>query len=69
VDEATLQLERALDAAVVGSLSEIKIVHGFGTGAVRARTYEVLGADRRVESFRVGVHGEGGAGVIIAMLR
>jgi DNA mismatch repair protein MutS2 len=69
VDEATLQLERALDAAVVGNLSEIKIVHGFGTGAVRARTCEVLGADRRVESFRVGVQGEGGAGVTIAMLR
>ena len=69
VDEAAKQLDRAIDAAVVGNLSEIRIIHGMGTGAVKARSREILLGDSRVESFRPGGHGEGGTGVTIATLR
>jgi DNA mismatch repair protein MutS2 len=68
VDEVELELGRALDAAVMGSLAEVRIIHGKGTGAVRARVQELLGGDRRVKEFRLGVHGEGGAGVTVARL-
>ena len=64
-DEVELELGRALDAAVVGELSELRIIHGKGTGAVRMRVQELLRGDRRVKEFRLGVHGEGGAGVTV----
>ncbi|MSR36934.1 MAG: endonuclease MutS2, partial [Gemmatimonadetes bacterium] len=66
VEEVDLELGRALDAAVVGELAELRIIHGKGTGAVRARVQELLRSDRRVKEFRLGVHGEGGAGVTVA---
>jgi DNA mismatch repair protein MutS2 len=69
VDEVELALGRAIDDAVIGSLPELRIVHGKGTGAVRARVQELLRSDPRVESFRGGVHGEGGGGVTVAVLR
>ena len=65
-DEVELALGRALDAAVVRDVSEICIIHGKGTGAVRARVQELLKADGRVKEFRLGLSGEGGGGVTVA---
>jgi DNA mismatch repair protein MutS2 len=69
VEEVELALGRALDGAVVGHLPQLRIVHGKGTGAVRSRVHELLRQDRRVREFRGGVHGEGGAGVTVAVLQ
>jgi DNA mismatch repair protein MutS2 len=69
VDEVEMALGRALDGAVVAHLPSLRIVHGKGTGAVRARVHELLRRDPRVAEFRGGVHGEGGAGVTVAVLR
>lgn len=66
VDEMQLELERALDAAVLEDLSQLRIIHGRGTGALRQRVTELLEADGRVREFRMGVPSEGGAGVTIA---
>jgi DNA mismatch repair protein MutS2 len=66
VDEVELELQRALDAAILGDLSELRIIHGKGTGAVRERVQELLRGDTRVREFRLGVVGEGGAGVTVA---
>ncbi len=68
VDEVALPLGRGLDAAVLGGLSELRVIHGKGTGAVRARTHELLERDGRVQGFRLGVHGEGGGGVTVVRL-
>jgi DNA mismatch repair protein MutS2 len=69
VEEVDLSLGRALDGAVVANLSELRIIHGKGTGAVRSRVQELLRADARVKEFRSGGPGEGGWGVTIAVLR
>jgi DNA mismatch repair protein MutS2 len=69
VEEVELALGRALDDAVLAHLPQLRIVHGKGTGAVKARVLELLRQDRRVQEFRGGVHGEGGAGVTVAVLR
>jgi DNA mismatch repair protein MutS2 len=69
VDEVELELGRALDGAVLAHLPELRIVHGKGTGAVKARVHDLLRRDRRVREFRGGVHGEGGAGVTVAVLQ
>jgi DNA mismatch repair protein MutS2 len=66
VDEVELELSRALDGAIMGGLSELRIIHGKGTGAVKARVQELLRVDPRVEDFRPGRPGEGGGGVTVA---
>ena len=66
VEQVDFELARALDGAVLAELSELRIVHGKGTGAVRKRVRELLRTDRRVREFRLGLHGEGGSGVTVA---
>lgn len=66
VDEMELELSRALDQAVLEDLSQLRIIHGKGTGALRSRVGEMLQSDRRVTDFRMGAPGEGGAGVTVA---
>ena len=60
VDEAVAY---ALDQAVRAGLHALRIIHGKGTGALRMRVNELLSKDSRVQSFRLGLWNEGGAGV------
>jgi DNA mismatch repair protein MutS2 len=69
VDEVEVELFRALDEAVLEDLSELRVIHGKGTGALRQRVGELLSADPRVASFRMAAPREGGAGVTVAALR
>jgi DNA mismatch repair protein MutS2 len=66
VDEMELELERAIDEAVLDDLSRLRIIHGKGTGALRKRVGEILRTDARVHDFRMGDPTEGGAGVTVA---
>ncbi|MDT8340835.1 MAG: Smr/MutS family protein [Longimicrobiales bacterium] len=69
VDEVALELGRSLDGAILNDLAEVRIIHGKGTGAVKARVREILEQDARVASFRNGHPGEGGGGVTLAVFR
>jgi DNA mismatch repair protein MutS2 len=69
VDEVELGIGRALDGAVLGNLTELRIIHGKGTGAVKARVLDLLRLDPRVREFRPGGEGEGGSGVTVAVLK
>jgi DNA mismatch repair protein MutS2 len=68
VDEVTVELQRALDQAVLEDLGELRIIHGKGTGALRQRVGELLSGDARVVEHRMGGPTEGGAGVTVARL-
>ncbi len=68
-DEAVLELDRFLDQAVMGKLSEVRIIHGKGTGAVRAAVRQHLKRSPYVQSFRPGKFGEGEDGVTVAALK
>ncbi len=68
-DEAEHALSRAIDAAQVADLRELRVIHGKGTGALRTRVSAVLESDGRVEAFRAGAPSEGGYGVTVARLR
>ena len=57
---------QALDDAVRADLKSLRIIHGKGTGALRARVGEMLHKDTRVRAFRLGAWNEGGAGVTVA---
>ena len=67
VNQVELELSRALDAAVLEDLSEIRVIHGKGTGALRKRVAEILDKDLRVVETRMGYPYEGWAGVTIVM--
>ena len=69
VDEVDQALLRSLDEAILSDLTELRIIHGKGTGAVRERVTALLEDDARVSEFRVGGRAEGGAGVTVATLR
>ena len=58
----------AIDNAVVGDLRRLRVIHGKGTGALRARVQQVLKGDARIASFRSGEAPEGGTGVTIVDL-
>jgi DNA mismatch repair protein MutS2 len=67
-DEARDAVDRAIDAAVLADLPAIRIIHGKGTGVLRATVTEMLKHDRRVASQRLAPPREGGTGVTIAEL-
>jgi DNA mismatch repair protein MutS2 len=69
VADLGVEVDRAIDQAVLGGLGEVRIIHGKGTGALRAAVSEILAADSRVADYRMGGPGEGGAGVTIVRLR
>jgi len=68
VDEAESLVMQAIDSAVRADLRMLRIIHGKGTGALRARVSEMLAKDTRVKEFRLGAWNEGGAGVTVADL-
>lgn len=68
-DEAVLQMERYLDSAVMAKLRQVTVIHGKGTGALRAAVQSALKKNKLVKSFRNGNFGEGEMGVTIVELR
>lgn len=69
VDEAIPEVEAFLDSAVLSNLEEIRIVHGMGTGRLRAGIHDYLRTQRNVLEFRLGKYGEGETGVTIVKLK
>lgn len=65
VDEALALLDKYLDDAYLAHLSPVRIVHGKGTGALRAGVHNYLKRQKHVKSYRLGAFGEGDAGVTI----
>ena len=69
VDEALAVVDRYLDDAFLSGLSEVNIIHGKGTGALRTGVQDYLRRHPRVKSFRIGNYGEGDAGVTVVTLK
>ena len=66
--EAVCVLERYIDEAMRSNLSSVRIIHGKGTGTLRAAVQQSLRKNKFVKKFRLGVYGEGEDGVTIAEL-
>ncbi len=67
--EAEGVVENYIDAAVMGKLGTVTIIHGKGTGALRKAVHEWLKRNKAVKSFRLGRYGEGEAGVTVVELK
>ena len=59
-------LERYLDEAMRSNLKQVRIIHGKGTGTLRAAVQQALRKNKYIKKFRLGVYGEGEDGVTIA---
>ncbi len=68
-EEAWLAVDKYFDAASVAGFHTVRLIHGKGTGALRASLWERLKRDRRVDAFRIGRYGEGDGGVTVVELK
>lgn len=68
-EEAWAEVDKYLDAAVLAGLGSVRLIHGKGTGALKAALWKRLKGDRRIKSFRLGAFGEGDGGVTVVELK
>ena len=64
--EAVCVLDNYLDSAMRANLGTVRIIHGKGTGVLRAAVHQALKKNKFVKKYRLGVYGEGEDGVTIA---
>lgn len=69
VEEAIMTLDLFIDSMVMSGLGEFTIIHGKGTGALRAAVQQHLKKHSQIKSYRLGTFGEGENGVTIATLK
>lgn len=69
VEEGTEALDKYMDDAVLGGIGMIYVIHGKGTGAMRAGIQDFLKGHPHVRSFRLGEYGEGDSGVTVVELK
>ena len=67
-DEVGPELDSYLNDVSVANFSQVRIIHGFGTGVVRQIVRDILASHPLVKSFRPGGKGEGGDGVTVVEL-
>jgi DNA mismatch repair protein MutS2 len=67
-EEVEPALEDYLNEASLCGLSQVRIIHGIGTGTVRQIVREMLASYPLATSFRPGKQGEGGDGVTIVSM-
>ena len=67
-DDAWFVVDKYLDDAVLANIPTVRIIHGKGTGALRAALWKYFKTDKRIKSYRHGEYGEGDAGVTVVTL-
>ncbi|MBQ9544079.1 MAG: endonuclease MutS2 [Clostridia bacterium] len=68
-DDAIILLDKFIDSSVLSGLEQITVIHGKGTGALRAAVGRFLKGDKRVKASRPGAYGEGDSGVTVVLLK
>ena len=69
VAEAIPIIDKYLDNACLAKVYRVRIIHGMGTGKLRAGVHDYLKHNARVESFVMGGQGEGGLGATVVTLK
>ncbi len=68
-DDACFMLDKYIDDAALAGIHTVRIIHGKGTGALKAAVWQYLKGDKRIENFRLGVFGEGDGGVTVVEIK
>ena len=68
-DDAWFVVDKYLDDAILCGVGIVRIIHGKGTGALRAALWKYFKSDKRIRTFRHGEYGEGDAGVTVIELK
>lgn len=69
VDEAMPVLNKYLDDAYLAHMSQVTVIHGRGTGALRKAVHQQLARLKYVKSYRLGEFGEGDMGVTVVSFK
>ena len=67
--EATLELDKFIDSAVLSKVNTLTIIHGKGSGVLRSEIAKYLKKHPNVKVFRLGTFAEGESGVTIVDLK
>ena len=68
-DDAWFVVDKYLDDAILAGIASVRIIHGKGTGALRAALWRYFKSDKRIKTYRHGEYGEGDAGVTVIELK
>ncbi|MBQ9428203.1 MAG: endonuclease MutS2 [Clostridia bacterium] len=68
-DEGCLALDKYIDEAILAGVHSVRVIHGKGTGALKAAIWQFLRGDARIDSFRIGAFGEGDGGVTVVEIK
>ena len=68
-DDAWFLVDKYIDDAILAGIKILRIIHGKGTGALRAALWKYFKTDKRIKSYRHGEYGEGDAGVTVLELK
>lgn len=69
VDEAIANVDAFIDSSLIHGLSQIRVIHGFGTGKLRTGLHRHFAKHPNVAEYRLGVYGEGEGGVTIVKFK
>ena len=67
--EREYELDRFIDEAYMSSLPRVRIIHGFGTGALKNFVHHFLKNHDLVEKFEFASPDHGGQGATVAELK
>ncbi|RAV12977.1 endonuclease MutS2 [Paenibacillus contaminans] len=68
IEDSIVEVDRFLDESFLANFHQVYIIHGKGTGVLRAGIQQYLKRHKHVKGFRLGNYGEGGAGVTVVEL-
>lgn len=68
-DEGIIEVDRFINNAIMTGIGSITIIHGKGTGVLRAAIHKFLRNHKMIKAFRLGTFGEGESGVTIAEIK
>ncbi len=67
--QATHELDKFLDEAIMSGLNQLSVIHGLGSGILKKAVQSHLKKHPMVKKIRSGVQGEGGSGVTVVTLK
>ena len=68
-DDAWFVVDKYLDDAILANVPSVRIIHGKGTGALRAALWKYFKSDKRIRTYRHAEYGDGDAGVTVIELK